>query len=645
MKITFLSVFLLLQLFVFAQKKPTQAEINKLKQMQAQMEKDPRVKKALAEMDDENSDVKWGKLPSFNKERFASLPKEPLNVETLASFIGTIKQKLQSGLPSSVVQTVKLVMTEANNDAEAISRSAIGSWYNHYPQEALLLGVNAAVLNSTNNEILNTLSALLNLCGFEHKAIPILQLLNTKSHDNSTILNNLGQAYLALGDQQKAEEYLLLAVSKCPTHVEANKSLGMIYQAKGLMTKAKNCFQKSLKGAYTPTAEAGAKKINMSDAEIFSAFQNHPIKEYFNSSMYQLPPICEDISRYAELTAKHEAFRTFLQTQTEKYDALMSIESEKIMNTIQQLQPKSILLNSPLLKKAERMYGYWLVEYGKFWVNEYGPAYGKYYEKIISLKQEYAQKSHEINGSTFDPDIRCQKHEELAKSYLPLFAFNQKNFIEKILIAKRGYVDEFSYWSQFLNHIGQARLYVFSQVKDYLEFLDDLSNDNWCSGPCKDNESKPETNYTDEPIDVDCPFKMNLKFGIGKLSLSCETFEIELSAALIFNYEKNLKTHESSLAFGIGTPSLGNIPFTGKVPELDLGFISGSAEAKEQIYITFDADGKVSDLGLKYEAGVDGSLGGENSGIEFEAKSGYTLGINSGWNFETHALGFSQNLL
>jgi Flp pilus assembly protein TadD len=640
------------------QKQPSQAELNKMmkeaEQMAEKMMKDPRYKEAMSQSADidEETGLAWGKLPQRNAAKLVTIPKSIFTVAELKSFVAGLNKKLDTKLSSTTAKQVSKILSENNNDALTISRTAVAAWYNRNHELAIALAIKAADVNSDNAEVLNTLGSILNLTGNEVKAVPVLQFLNNKIPGNTTILNNLGQAWLGVGEIQKAESFLLMCVGKSPTHAQANKSLGIIYQATGQTAKAKQCFLQSLKGAYSITSVAGTHKVGIEDEEIDQVIiKNHKAKEYFNSYKYQLPPLCENIKDAVALKQKHDDFRKFLEDQKDKYRELGKVEGEKIKKEAALLQSsvqqgKVVRIQpSPMTKLAERTYNYWMTEYAKFMNAEYYPAIVRLSKQQDELRIAYEEEYKKINTS--DASNKCELFDALANKYLPKYAALQRDFIGRTLAAQRGYVDEFIYWSQFMNTIGQGRSMVYSQVIGYFDFLKELSKQTKFIEPACTHETSPTfPAIPAEPIDVNCPFKLNFKFGVGKIAFSCDKFEIEVSAGVIAGYEKDFTTKESTLAIGIGTPSLEFIPDAIKIPELEKGIIKGSAEAKEQVYVTFDGEGNPTDIGLKFEAGVSVEVGSEEgAGFEFEAKSGYTMGLNSGWNFETGSLGISKDLL
>ena len=66
--------------------------------------------------------------------------------------------------------------------------------------------------------------------------------------------------------------------------------------------------------------------------------------------------------------------------------------------------------------------------------------------------------------------------------------------------------------------------------------------------------------------------------------------------------------------------------------DVGAGGVHGGVKAGETIYITFNGDGRFSDVGMKMDVGGEVQIGAAGTG----ASAGYTVGMNSGFNF-THS--------
>src|SRR4029079_3106725 len=122
-------------------------------------------------------------------------------------FVNTLHNDLKKKLPEKFADVQKIIAA-LNNDAKQIAYSGVAAWYNKSPAQAALLLTYAASKSPDDVNTLSNCGAILNLCGKEEKAIPILKYVLTSHPGNSTVLNNLGQAYAGLGDRSTAMMYL-----------------------------------------------------------------------------------------------------------------------------------------------------------------------------------------------------------------------------------------------------------------------------------------------------------------------------------------------------------------------------------------------------------------------------------------------------
>ncbi len=152
-------------------------------------------------------------------------------------------------------------------------------------------------------------------------------------------------------------------------------------------------------------------------------------------------------------------------------------------------------------------------------------------------------------------------------------------------------------------------LHYFKSYVD--EIADPSHNHPNCTklDPAKsENSSSPVFDQAKCPIDIEVPF------GVGKMKLNCQRFEFEVGEGIILTYEKNFSNRESTIAVGIGVAS--NIPY------IEFG-------AKEQFFIKFDKHNQPIDIGALWETEFD------VKGLATpEIKTGFTIGINSGYNFQ-----------
>jgi hypothetical protein len=141
--------------------------------------------------------------------------------------------------------------------------------------------------------------------------------------------------------------------------------------------------------------------------------------------------------------------------------------------------------------------------------------------------------------------------------------------------------------------------------------------------PCDEPVTATASKDSNAIKEIECPLDIEIPFGFGNAELNCEKFSIKAGEGAVFGYEKNFKTHQSTVSVSIGLI----LELEAKVGPLKAGV---SAEATETAFITFDGNNGIADAGLKNEAKV--SAGATGVGKK-EVSVGSTLGIHSGYNF------------
>src|SRR6185295_4522463 len=143
-------------------------------------------------------------LPRRNSKFLASLPPKVMTPPELKSYLENIDKKYTAIL---VAQGNKLPDVSSFSVTDISYASTLylldGSSY-----QAAWCAIKAAEKAPDDIVVLNNAGGILNACGFQPVAIPVLQTALDKSPGNSTIQNNIGQSYMGLGDVQKASAYL-----------------------------------------------------------------------------------------------------------------------------------------------------------------------------------------------------------------------------------------------------------------------------------------------------------------------------------------------------------------------------------------------------------------------------------------------------
>lgn len=167
------------------------------------------------------------------------------------------------------------------------------------------------------------------------------------------------------------------------------------------------------------------------------------------------------------------------------------------------------------------------------------------------------------------------------------------------------------------------------KIKYIVRFLNEVyqlsgSTPLWTSsGTCGKNISVEkrivEFNTDAKPV---CPVNILLPSIVEKMSLDCTSFSIKGGEGLKLGYKKDFVSGQSTVSAGVGISY-----------EAGAMGMEASVNADESFYITFDKNGNPTDAGLKFDAGTKLKVGN----ISTSAGLGYTMGMNSGWNFTANA--------
>jgi tetratricopeptide (TPR) repeat protein len=688
------SLFLLLSLstqFVLAQS--TQAELDKMmKQAQEQLKKygqDTSMSKMMKGLQDQQKQVagamnnrtvnnggatngllyndagdysnvdNW-KFPAKNMALLSSIPKNIFTRAELVIFLNDTYSQLSKKLPVGINRSVETVAMKYKNNGNKMGDAAVTGWYTNYREESLLLIIKAAATNPDNGVLLNNCAALLNMGGIEQKAIPILKYILQSYPGSGMVLNNLGQAYAGLGETDTAMVYLGRCIKIEPENPEANNTAGQIEATKGNKEKAAAYFEQSLKGAYSKPAQLKLRRIKP-DSKIVPLIKPRvKVPDYFNQFKYKLPLQLTQVENAAEADASFQAFREIITTQLHVFGGQMAAAQQKLMANQNSRKPAGYILHGdefvaqPYYELCGIMYRDLFADFTKDLVELGSVTDKKYFAKTQSLENEYEDAKKKIEqgwaekqkqnccgeGNTsccISAEEKCKTLNALADSYLPQFAALTEDWQQKNKNIFNKYFDDLAYWG-FLTYkpisVDGYRVNIFYPlVIQYLTMLGKIGTTKIIE-PC---HFTPVTARSDSNSirEMNCPLQIEIPFLIGKFEIDCEKFSFSGGEGAIFSYENNFKTHQSTVSVGIGLKL---------EAEVKLGPLSGgvSAGVGESLFISFDGNNKFSDAGLKVDAKASAGIGAATGEhviakkdiLQQETGVGFTVGINSGWNFD-----------
>jgi tetratricopeptide (TPR) repeat protein len=590
------------------------------------------------------------KFPERKTALLASLPKRTLTRQELVSFVTNLHNDLEKKLPAAKVDNAKSIVTKLNKDAAKIATVGVIGWYKNAPAESALLLTYAATLSPDDNT-LNNCGAILNMCGLEDKAIPLLKYALADQPSNATLLNNIGQAYAGLGATDTAIHYLMAAISKCDTHPEACATAAYIEFKKGNTQEATRLAEQSIKGGYTDEIAAFYKSIKK-DAQLTPLLQNNIAeKKYFNLNDFEIAPNCTNWGECEMIYAKQQAFQKKLEELRKQFGQMIAQNGpSNIKSAADYLQwaKNQKWGGGPLSKVASALRS----DLFGLYADQKEIALLQLTDTLRKLGDQEERPERKAFDDKWDALLKTAtgaRYSQLAyQQCLERVSIDNKYFEKRSRIIekfKRAWIDkDIKVYDDVLfltvlispneqafkaDAAAQAE-WLLSQFGTYSLVTCYPNNKPNCSQlqPKKQaGSNSPDFGNAKCPINIEAPFV------IGKVNLDCTSFKFEIGEGIVLNFEKNFVTRESTVALGLGASV--HLPGTEvNIPVINVrGFVPVEAGMKEQFYIKFDRDNQPSDLGLSWEAELD--VKGINTP---EIKTGYTIGVNSGWNFEEGAL-------
>lgn len=669
----------------FAQKKPSQSDINKARQMQAEMQKqmdkqlkeleatNPEKAKVIREMmkkgvqngdnnttESDDESITYPTKPPAKDARLTSISTKVLSPQELVVFVKGLSGRLEQQLSAQEKNKFLQALTSLQNDAAKMEDAAIINWIKKSPQGALLFALKAVETNPDEPMYGNNLGALLIQTKKEDKAIPLLITVLQKHPQSAMVLNNLGQAYFGLGDLITAKSYFEKCLLLTPTHPEANHSMGLIYRFIGNAAKSDYYFEQELKVRFNKTVYNLLKSHNSKNlSNALQARWTTP-PNYFHQlglDRIKVPKIPRSVSESNEVYMAHKQFQMQMQDEIQKIaasDAALvrqKFASRKSDKNIHSELITTLLQDFEKLKEKQLS---WIGELSDDVVREFptrgnptkkewkdiAAQYSKLEEEISKQKNRedsiaYAQYAanknsniDQLQATLKEIELKyCQRLTSTADNYLPQFAELQSGGFQDHADLFPPLINEAFYYSSLSPDNAEALSNAHSLIQSYLSFLQAYS-----------------------ALTVIANTKANNYQGQGYINIHCDV------AALLAEQSdySQLNDVTPSCAFKIVVPLVvakvsfdctsvgveggegvivgaqyefktGNTTLSiGAGIETNVPFIS--AGATQQAYVTFDNNGNYSDAGIKGQIGAE--IGGYGPTVTTSA--GYQIGINAG---------------
>ena len=607
-------------------------------------------------------DEKMTSLPMLDKKRMAAIPAKNFTKTQLAQYVNDLYAKLKSTISPEARSNAAKTIAMANGSSAGLNAKALVAWYNGDPQEALLLSAKAVSLSYTINAI-NNFSAMLNLSGHEEKAVPLLKYALQHDSSNASLYNNLGRAWLGLGEKKKAKQMFLSSVHYSPHQPEANNSLGCLYEAEGDKAAAISSFENSMKGAYNENADEHLSELKP-DYDLPKLISFHyTAPKYFDQYAIEVPDECRDIDQHYAVKKMHDAFQNGIAILSNQYSEFemqaekdLEGESEKMKNALlNALDNKGAVKIS--IAPFELLAGKMLVKLAYDFEQDKQLVITNYKKDIAAVIENYDNSRRALEEKFEEEKSKLvfegeggrndeAQFEKLSKEYCD----NQKKLADKAqneaadihILFKQKYrrivLDFFNnriYWAALkstfpavVNVETYATIISFLDELKYMSSTTPFVDGHLCALSYDDGTTLADRQF-DKVDKPGCPVSVNIGFLVGKLSLDCESFNISGGEGVKLGYKKDFANGQSTISVGAGLTA-----------EIGTKSMKAGVSAEESIFITFDGDGHFCDAGLKMGVGAEAGAGPLSTG----ADAGYTVSMNSGFNFTNSALSNSINL-
>jgi tetratricopeptide (TPR) repeat protein len=535
-------------------------------------------------------DSSYFALPAKRTKFLASLPKKTLTPGELKTYLENIDKKYTSIL---IAQGNKLPDISSFSVADISYASTLylldGSGY-----QAAWCAIKAAEKAPDDIVVLNNAGGVLNACGFQPVAIPVLQTALDKSPVNSTLQNNIGQSYMALGDAEKAAGYLQQVLSSSPYHPHANFSMACIEYAKGNNSNALNYVQRSLRGSFNDGAMHLLFKLKP-DARLLNILKGHyKPTDYFNEDKYHLPPQCENVNDVVRMRGEYEGYREMLERVKKQFEDIENSENELGMKS---------MMEKTKNYKASGIRTSPFTELGAMMVLEINLRLGDEHEKLYKAQTTYNQKIKDLSEQYHDGIVHAQSCGErlsLGNKYMEAAAVVTREYQKTWLPVFKEYFTDYAFWGRIQSsdkHLQRAA--YAGAVRGYLAELLRLAETHFAElcDPETDLKKQEEDYVFKEP---DCGIDIGMNLGIGSFRIDCEKAEYHFGGLLVADVVHTYKSHSTTIAIGAGL----DVKFGGE--KLKAGPIQGGfgATGKMQYFLTFDGT-RPSDQGFIWEGAIE----------------------------------------
>lgn len=633
---------------VRAQQPPDYEQIKKMTPAQLDVYKQKVIKeaneKALSIADKNNLSIPASQLPGTSitppvkdVQRLNLLPSQPPTRAALVSSLQQSAQQIQKGIPGPKIQEIQQAVNTL--PVEAINEKAIMEFYGDDLKGAVAMMLEASVKTPDSLLLLNNLGAMLNMCGAEEKAIPILQYCLQKIPGSSTVLNNIGQSFMGLGDMLKAAAYFNQCLSIDSLNIEANHSMGMLHYFKKEYDAAMKYFERELSVATRSSTLAMAykmgKKFNLrAIMQRRNRLYGRPEKNHFEEitmgkfGFPQLPgkalQIRESRQEFSKYGASVQAEQLLWMGHASQIAAGYSAENGKQYPGLY-----TELVNAMLEELQEEFTPEYLVAFEQGDYDHIQETLTLHYDLLAKLHCPPIPEGTGIEAQEAY-EIKCCRQQK--QPIVDKMVYDIGSYIQPIIRKGEGR------WKSYINQLVEIvqldpspgnQMLVYNAVGGYFNFLS-VSMVSFPLWEVNNMLPKCFSPYTEAELDsliesdrdwkVNCPPWLNAKIDFKGMAVSfdCSKYTIEAGSGIAGAYEYEFKTGKSTLLVG---------------PATKAEFLGIKGTLKNQAFITFDRNKEFADFGVRSTA--EASVSANPFKLGPSIKLGGTLagvGITNSWS-------------
>ncbi len=594
-------------------------------------------------------------VPAKNAVFIAAIPKISLTAATLAAYVGAINEYISKNLGNESKQAGQYFYSGLKSQkyrASEIANIGVGFWTSGQPEIAVYILGKACTDNSTDDDMLSNLAAMLSMGGAPHHAIPLLEYLSKKYPNNTTILNNLGQAWFYLGETTKADGYLEKAVKAFAYHPQANYTQCLIAESKGNTTKAIEKMKNSLKYSYSLDKYNKLRKLGYSVKAADMRKPFHPDPDPLALERFVRPELPKSYEDELRLKADWDAFQKQAGEKNVNLSKVLipaqqanAQEAERLYGQYQKggvtaMTTKASSNENIYRKTAEKNLEEMKKDGGMIFRLKKTKAVIDELLKDFQVKDEAQRKAIEQQSSVkaetetelakkgedigFDNcDVQHKYSEWVYKNYNGPLEEAYKNYLHQLRLK----ITEELYWKQFTQNEATFEATKKSAQKEWLEAISNTRYiaTNKYGNNCKVPEVKNSKYKLADFDDMNCRYKSSLGLGPNRMTFECGRSRIEFDAGVLsgnFNYKSDDKGNNK---FVNGTLEAK----AGKEISGNAGPVQAGASATAGMGVEFSGSG-VEDVYVTGEVSVSAGAGPVNVEIGASGKMSLISGNMSG---------------